>query len=65
MTERPPRLLSVRKAADYLGTSRTTLYELLKKSRDSDEPFLRCIVIGRRMKIAIDDLDRFIEEHRQ
>lgn len=53
-----PRVLSVKNAAIYLDRSVPAIRELIWKG---DLPFIK---VGRRIHLDINDLDKWIEEHK-
>ena len=52
-----PAALGIPDSAAYLGVSRGTVYNLLKRGE------LRKVKVGRRSVIARHDLDRFLARH--
>jgi excisionase family DNA binding protein len=55
---RGPRLLTVRQAADYLGTTSATIYTKIWRR---EIPFIK---LGRSVRLDIHDLDQMIEQGR-
>lgn len=55
------RLLSVTEAAEYIGLSPRTLYNLIAPGSDRERP-VKPKVHGRKVLFDIKDLDRFADE---
>ena len=55
----PKRLFDIKEAAHYLGRSVWAIRELYYKGA------LECVRAGRRMHFDVEDLDKWIEDHKE